>query len=294
MSIIYISSLQAGKDCLSLIKDRIEIDQVVTIDDRLAVRAHVSGYSDFADLGIRVHHVHQYSMKNPGDLQMIKDLSPRLIIVNGWNRLIPKSILDVPTCGCVGFHGSWKPLPFGRGRSPITWAILNGATRFFLHLFYLDECIDSGDVIDTVQFTITPDDTCATLLGKVGLTSAKLLLTNVPKILDGTASRTPQIGVSTYLPMRRPEGGQIDWTMRTQDICNLVRAVTRPYGGAFSSIDYHGRKATLHIWDAVPFSYDVEIEGKIGAIVHELNGHLLLKCSDGIMLVKDFTISPPA
>src|SRR5262249_51587411 len=226
------------------------------------------------------------------DWQMVKDLAPDLMIVNGWNRLIPGPILDLPRLGCVGFHGSWKPLPFGRGRSPITWAILNGATHFFLHLFYLDEGVDSSDVIDTARFDITPHDTCQTVHSKVGMVSAALLLQNISRILDGTASRTPQAGTPTYLPKRSPEQGLISWTMRMDEVCRLVRAVTRPYGGAFTDIDYRGRRVRMVIWDAVPFSYDIELAGAVGSVVHELDGHPLIRCRDGILLVREFTQFP--
>lgn len=292
MSVVYVSSLHAGKECLRLITDRIAIDYIVTIDRRMATSAKVSGYADFADSGIEVRYVHQYSMKSSRDWQMVKELAPDLIVVNGWNRLIPPAILALPRVGCVGFHGSWKPLPFGRGRSPITWSILNDAAQFFLHLFYLDEGIDSGDVIDTVRFDITPHDTCETVHAKVGIVSAALLTKNVPKILGGTASRTPQTGAATYLPKRTPEEGLIDWTMRMDEICRLVRAVTRPYAGAFSDIDYQGTPVKMVIWDAVPFSYDIQLEGTVGTIVHELDGRPLIKCKDGILLVKEFTHSP--
>jgi methionyl-tRNA formyltransferase len=294
MSLVYISSLQAGKDSLNQIKHRIAIDHVVTIDRGQAARAHVSGYAEFSDVGIDVRYLEHYSMRGARDGQLMRDLAPHLVIVNGWNRLIPPAILDLPRFGCVGFHGSWKPLPFGRGRSPISWAILNGATQFFLHLFHLDAGVDSGDIIDTVRFDITPHDTCATVHAKAGIVSAGLLLKNIPKILDGTASRIPQTGPPTYLPKRTPESGLIDWTMELNDVCMLVRAVTRPYAGAFSEMDYQGERVRMVIWDAVPFAYDLELEGQIGAIVFELDGKPLIKCHGGLLLVKDFTCSPPS
>jgi methionyl-tRNA formyltransferase len=294
VSIVYVSSIQAGKDCLRLIKDTVPIDCVVTIDPQMAASSNVRGYVDFSDMGIAVRHVHRYSMKDPQDVQMIKDLAPRLVIVNGWNRLIPQPILVLPGDGCVGFHGSWKPLPFGRGRSPITWAILRGETQFFLHLLHLDDGVDSGDVIDTVRFDIAPDDTCASVHGKVAIMSARLLMRNTAKILDGTAPRTPQTGEPTYLPKVTSATGLIDWRVPMREICNLVRAMTRPYGGAFSDIDYGGRRVRMVIWDAVPFSYDMEFGGRAGGIVHELDGKPLVKCRDGILLVKDFTLAPPS
>jgi methionyl-tRNA formyltransferase len=219
----HVSSLQAGQECLRLIKDRIVIDHIVTIDPGLAARVRVAGYADFRGLGSEVHHLHTYSMKDSRDRQLVRDLAPDLMIVNGWNRLIPSPILDIPWAGCVGFHGSWKPLPFGRGRSPVTWAILNDATEFYLHLFYLDEGIDSGDVIDTMRFDLTPDDSGQTVLATIAKVSASMLLTNVGRILDGTAPRRPQTGTATYLPKRKPEEGLIDWTMPVKDVVRLVR-----------------------------------------------------------------------
>jgi len=294
MSVIYISALQTGKECLRLIQHDIKIDHVVTIDRQIAERARVSGYVDFGDVNIPVPNLNRYSMKTPDDVDAISALAPHLIIVNGWNRLIPEAILELPRYGCVGFHGSWKPLPFGRGRSPITWAILNDADRFFLHLLYLDAGVDSGDIIDTVQFDIGPSDTSSDVLGKVGITSAHLLIRNVPKLLDGTASRTPQTGTPTYLPKRNPEGGLIDWTMSLREICRLVRAVSRPYPGAFTDIEYRGTRVRMRIWDAVPFSHEVELDGKAGSVVHDLDGKPLIKCRDGLLLVKDFTLAPPS
>jgi len=295
VSVIYVSSLEAGKDCLRLIRNTVTIDCVVTIDPELAVSARVSGYVDFSDLDIPVRHVHRYSMTDPRDVQTIQELAPSLVIVNGWNRLIPPPVLALPKVGCVGFHGSWRPLPFGRGRSPITWAILRGETEFFLHLFHLDDGIDSGDVIDTVRFDITPYDTCASVHGKVAITSAQLLRRNVARILDGTAARTPQAGEPTYLPNVTTGDRLIDWTAPMQAICNLVRAMTRPYDGALGDIDHEGKRTRMIIWDAVPFSRDIVLEGESGLIVHELHGKPLIKCRDGIMLVKDFTlVTPPS
>ncbi len=233
-------------------------------------------------------------MKCQADVDAISALAPQLIIVNGWNRLIPAAILDLPKHGCVGFHGSWKPLPFGRGRSPITWAILNDADRFFLHMLYLDAGVDSGDVIDAAQLDIGPSDTSSAVLRNVGITSAHLLIRNVPRILDGTASRTPQAGAPTYLPKRCPEGGLIDWTMSLLEICRLIRAVSRPYPGAFTDIEYRGTMVRVRIWDAVPFSHDVGLDGTAGSVVHEVDGKPLVKCRDGILLITDFTLAPPS
>ena len=290
MSVIYISSLEMGKDCLRLVRGRIPIDYVLTIDADQAEQARVSGYADFADLGIPTRYVSQYSMKAPRDVDLVRALAPDLIIVAGWNRLVPRAVLDIPRCGAVGLHGSADPLPAGRGRSPISWALVTGAPQFFLHLFHLDEGVDSGDVIDTTRFDLTPVDTCGTVFAKIAIVGAQLLVRNVPRILDGTAARTPQVGQATYLRKRTPEGGRIDWTMGLDAIVNLVRAVTRPYDGAFAEIDDGGRRVTMRIWEAAPFSRDINFDGTVGAVVYRWQGKPLIKCADGVLLVTEFAM----
>jgi methionyl-tRNA formyltransferase len=291
VSTVYISSLQAGKDCLDLVRAAIAIDYVVTIDARTAMSANVCGYADFSDTGIPLRHVHRYSMNDPRDVEMIASLDPQLIIVNGWNRLIPSSILGIARA-CVGFHGSWKPLPFGRGRSPVTWALMRGETQFFLHLLHLDDGVDSGDIIDTMRFDIAPLDTCATLLNKVGTASAQLLIENVAAILDGTAARTRQSGEPTYLPKVPPSIGRIDWTATMHEIRNLVRATTRPYRGAWCEIDYRGDRVTMRVWEIAPFAPETQPALPTGVVVQELDGKPLIRCSDGLMLISDFTVAP--
>jgi hypothetical protein len=76
VSVVYVSSLQAGKDCLSLIKDTIAIDCVVTIDQRMAASAKVGGYADFRDTGLPLRYVRRYSMKDPRDVDMIESSAP--------------------------------------------------------------------------------------------------------------------------------------------------------------------------------------------------------------------------
>jgi methionyl-tRNA formyltransferase len=291
MSVVYVSSLQTGRECLERIRRHLTIDHIVTIDRSTAERARVSGYAEFNDLSIPVLYLERYAMNGPRDLARIAGLAPRLIIVNGWNRLIPPAVLALPPAGCVGFHGSGQPLPLGRGRSPITWAILNDAERFFLHLLYLDEGIDSGDIIDTAVCDVTCDEYSFTLLSKVAGMTADLLLRNMPRLLDGTAPRTPQTGVPTYLPRRTAEGGRIDWAMSRREICRLVRAVSRPFPGAFAVLEYRGAPVTMRIWEAAAGADTSGPAGPVGTVLREADGHPVIQCRDGTLVVRDFELA---
>jgi methionyl-tRNA formyltransferase len=122
---------------------------------------------------------------------------------------------------------------------------------------------------------------------------------NLAAIVDGTALRTPQIGGPTYLPKVPQSIGLIDWTASMQQVRNLVRATTRPYRGAWCDIRYRGNSVRMVIWDAMPYSndgmpysHDAAPQLPTGAIAGEFEGLPLIRCGDGVMLIKEFTVEP--
>jgi methionyl-tRNA formyltransferase len=115
-------------------------------------------------------------------------VSPDLIVVAGYRRLLPASLVNrIPT---VGFHSA--KLPEYPGRAPVPWTLLRGDSHAWNTMLYLDEGVDSGDIIDTRSRAILPGDTPETLYEWVARTDAEMLLANLPGLLDGTAPRKPQ------------------------------------------------------------------------------------------------------
>lgn len=115
---------------------------------------------------------------------------PDLIVVAGWRHLIPAYVLTIPRLGTVGFHSA--KLPEYPGRAPVPWAFLRGDSLTYNTMLFLDEGVDSGDIIDQRPIAITPADTPTTLYARMADTAVEMLLQHLPALKEGTAPRTPQ------------------------------------------------------------------------------------------------------
>ncbi len=274
-------------------------DQLITISPEEGQRAEVAGYMDLRDpmqkRGIPVYTAQSYSLKNETDQAAILPLKLDALFVMGWQRLIPEWFLNSLSIGAFGMHGSSKRLPYGRGRSPLNWSLIQNKTAFFTHLFRYDPGVDSGQVAGVQVFEITPFDTCLTLHHKNTLSMIQLVIRLLPNLLNGTAKLEPQpTEGATYYPKRSPDDGAIDWQDSVGDIYNLIRAVTRPFAGAFTYLN-NDEKRRLTIWRAIPFDphlfSDVTEPGRLLHVFE--TGEFLVKTGAGTLLVQEFEGSLP-
>jgi UDP-4-amino-4-deoxy-L-arabinose formyltransferase / UDP-glucuronic acid dehydrogenase (UDP-4-keto-hexauronic acid decarboxylating) len=165
----------------------------------------------------------------------IREMKPDLIFSFYYRNMVKSPILDIPRLGCINLHGSL--LPAYRGRCPINWALANGETETGVTLHYMTPRPDDGDIIAQRHIPISYFDTARTLFRKTVAEATTLLTETLPAIKDGSASRTPQDdSKSSYFGGRRPSDGEIDWSASADTVRNLVRAVTKPYPGAFTHI----------------------------------------------------------
>jgi methionyl-tRNA formyltransferase len=269
-------------------------DHLITISPEEGIRAEVAGFMDLRGpmqkRGIPVYTAQSYSLKDDDDRGAILPLKLDVLLVMGWQRLIPEWFLSSLSIGAFGMHGSSKRLPYGRGRSPLNWSLIQNKTAFFTHLFRYDPGVDSGSVAGVQVFEITSFDTCLTLHHKNTLSMIQLVLRLLPDLLNGTAKLKPQTaeGVS-YYPKRTPEDGAIEWQDSVGDIYNLIRAVTRPFAGAFTFLnnDEHRR---ITIWRAIPFdSYLFSEVTEAGRLLHVFEtGEFLIKTGAGTLLVQEY------
>jgi UDP-4-amino-4-deoxy-L-arabinose formyltransferase/UDP-glucuronic acid dehydrogenase (UDP-4-keto-hexauronic acid decarboxylating) len=168
-------------------------------------------------------------------VEKIKELSPDILFSFYYRQLIQREILDVPKAGCLNLHGSL--LPKYRGRVPINWVLVNGEKETGVTLHYMTPRPDDGDIVAQKKISISDDDTGLTLHWKVAQAAEKLLDEVLPQIQNGNAPRIPQDhGKATYFGGRRPADGEIEWVKTAREIRNLIRAVTKPFPGAFSFI----------------------------------------------------------
>jgi UDP-4-amino-4-deoxy-L-arabinose formyltransferase/UDP-glucuronic acid dehydrogenase (UDP-4-keto-hexauronic acid decarboxylating) len=172
-------------------------------------------------------------INHPLWVRRIADMKPDILFSFFYRKLLKPAILDIPRHGCLNLHASL--LPRYRGRCPINWVLVNGETETGVTLHHMTPKPDDGDIVCQQRIPIADEDTATTLHEKACRASAKMLDKILPQILEGTVPRTPQDhSQASYFGGRKPADGEIDWTGSARQVRDLVRAVTRPYPGAFS------------------------------------------------------------
>ncbi|OGV74607.1 MAG: bifunctional UDP-glucuronic acid oxidase/UDP-4-amino-4-deoxy-L-arabinose formyltransferase [Lentisphaerae bacterium RIFOXYB12_FULL_65_16] len=174
-------------------------------------------------------------INHPLWVQRIRDLKPDILFSFYYRDMVKKPLLAIPPSGCLNLHGSL--LPKYRGRCPINWVLVHGEKETGVTLHYMTPKPDDGDIVAQARIPIDDADTARSLNEKATAAAATMLDSILPKVRDGKAPRTPQDHArATYFGGRRPADGEIDWKKSATEVRNLIRAVTRPYPGAFSHI----------------------------------------------------------
>jgi methionyl-tRNA formyltransferase len=269
-----------------------KVDALITIDPEKGKHFEVADYNDLRDFAslhdIHVYSAEKYSLKSDTDYQTISDLNIDLAFVMGWQRLIPGPILEQFSVGAFGMHGSAANLPKGRGRSPMNWSIIEGKKSFYTNLFKYDAGADSGNVLDFVKFTITDQDTGETMHYKNTLSMEYLIRENYERLCSGNLKLKKQANQTpTYYPKRSPEDSLIDWQDDVQNVERLIRAVTKPFNGAYC---FSGNNKVIiyraQIFDLFDFGFTQEDPGTIVEIYP--SGKFLIKGQGGLLLVNEY------
>ena len=189
--------------------------------------------------------------KNEEFLNEIKKINPEVICVVAYGKILPKELLDIPKLGCINVHGSI--LPKYRGAAPIQWAVLNGDKTTGVTTMYMDEGMDTGDMILKEEVEIGANETTGELWNRLAIIGANLLVKTLKEIKAGTAKRTKQSGEFSLAPMLTKDMASIDWENKTaNEIKNLVRGLN-PIMGAYSFLN----KKKIKFWKVDVITDDV-------------------------------------
>lgn len=226
-------------------------------------------------------HEHNIEVYKPNklkeDYEYILNKKPDIIITCAYGSIVPKVVLDYPSYGCINVHASL--LPKYRGASPIVASILNGEKETGITIMYMDEGIDTGNIIMSRSIKIEDNDNSLSLSNKLSLLGANLLIDTLPKIFEGENFDIPQDNEeATYVGMLKREDEHIDFNNSVENIKNQVRAFSpEPY--AFINIDDTEYKIS-----------EVEIKkcdvSKIGIIVEVNKDSFGITAKDGIVYIK--------
>lgn len=265
------------------------IAAVLTLKPELAAKR--SGGVDYAPVcsqyNVPLHFI--AGINEPEAEQILRDLQPDVIFVIGWHQIVRPPVMKLARLGLIGAHAS--VLPHNRGSAPINWTIIRGERESGNTLMWLAEGVDEGDIIAQRSFPVTPYDTCATLYAQVAASNREMLLELLPRLLaDERPGRPQERGDEPILRRRRPADGRITWDCPAEMVYDFVRALTRPYPGAFSSLE--GRQ--WFVWEAAllpdrgppPVGAPGEVLGPVVSPAQSACGQLVACGSGAVVLLE--------
>ncbi|MGL6195265.1 MAG: methionyl-tRNA formyltransferase [Thermoguttaceae bacterium] len=264
MKVLFMGTPEFAKISLEcLVKNEYNIAGVVTQQDKPAGRKMIltpSPVKEYAS-GENIPVYQPQSLKGEKFFDLLKSINPDIIVVVAYGKLIPKNVLDFPKHGCVNVHGSL--LPKYRGASPINAAIINGEKITGITTQYMEEGIDTGDMILKESIEIGENETYGELLDKLAQIGGRLLIDTLEQIQGGTVKREkqPDDGAS-YVGKIENTMCEIDWNLTAQEIHDKIRGLS-PVPAAFTYLN--GRKLKIFKSrisdDGIVELLEVQIEG---------------------------------
>lgn len=221
--------------------------------------------------------------RDPELQEFITALAPDVLIVADYRYLLPASVIALVPFGAVNFHPSL--LPFYRGRAPINWAILHGETELGLTAHLIDEGMDTGDVIAQRRYALSSEEDVGDALRKLYPLYRELTLEITAALTKGHLPCIPQDHArATTFPRRRPEDGHINFAAPAENVLNLVRAVAKPYPGAFAWCG--ATRVTL--WKARLAIPTVKTDAQPGTVTQTFADGFRVACEQGTLEVLDW------
>lgn len=286
MKIIFMGTPDFAKESLQAIyEEKHEILGVVTNPDRpkgRGMKMVASPVKEYAiSKGLPVYQPEKVKNNNEF-IEEMKNLKPDVIVVVAYGKILPKEILEIPPLGCINVHASL--LPKYRGAAPIQWAVLNGDKTTGVTTMYMDEGMDTGDMILAEKVDIGDDETTGELWDKLSEIGARLLVKTLKEIEDGIANRTKQGEDFSMAPMLNKDMARIDWENQTaHEIKNLVRGLN-PIMGAYTFLD--GKKVKFWKVDMVEdvFTENEKVKNGTVILVDRKKG-IFIKTKKGVLKV---------
>ncbi len=215
-------------------------------------------------------------IKDREAINQIRALAPDVIVVMAYGQILPRAVLEIPKIGCLNLHASL--LPRWRGAAPIQAAIAAGDREAGMTVMYMDEGLDTGDILLQRKIDISPSETGATLHDRLAQIAPEALLESLRLLAAGNAPRIPQDqALATYAPKLNREAGRLNWNESVEAIERKIRAYN-PWPGAFT--EFSGRNLKIFAASIV------DLRGKPGEILRK-DRELVVATSDRALSLTD-------
>lgn len=224
LKVVFMGTPTFSVPVLEKLIDNTNVVMVVTQPDKLVGRKKELTASPIKEVALK-NNIKVFQPDNiKKDYQEILDINPDIIITCAYGQIIPKILLDAPKYGCVNVHASL--LPKYRGGAPIHKAIINGEEKTGVTIMYMDEGMDTGDIIKRKECVIEINDNVGTLHYKLSVLGADLLIETLPSIIDGTCKRIKQDeNEATIARVIKREDERLDFNKSSKEIINQIRGL---------------------------------------------------------------------
>lgn len=278
MKTIFMGTPEFAIPSLKVVSQNTDLKLIFTKEDKRNARGNKIIYSPVKQFGLDngIEVIQPKRMKDEEVIAKIKEINPDLIVVVAYGKILPKEIIDIPKYGIINVHSSL--LPKYRGASPIHSAILNGDKESGVSIMYIEEGLDSGDVILKETCEITEDDTLGTLhdrlkeLGAIGLEKAlKLIEAGEVKAEKQDDSK------ATFVKPITKEQAKIDWNNTKEVIFNQIRGLN-PFPGAYT---HNEKNENIKIYKSEKL--EKEYDGENGTVVEMTKKGPVVKVANGAL-----------
>lgn len=278
MKTIFMGTPEFAIPSLKVVSQNTDLKLIFTKEDKRNTRGNKIIYSPVKQFGLDndIEVIQPKRMKDEEVIDKIKEVNPDLIVVVAYGKILPKEIIDIPKYGIINVHSSL--LPKYRGASPIHSAILNGDKESGVSIMYIEEGLDSGDVILKETCEITEDDTLGTLhdrlkeLGAIGLEKALKLIE-----AEEVKAEKQDDSKATFVKPITKEQAKIDWNNTKEVIFNQIRGLN-PFPGAYT---HNEKNENIKIYKSEKL--EKEYDGENGTVVEMTKKGPVVKVANGAL-----------
>lgn len=284
LKIIFMGTPEFSVPTLKVLIENYDVIAVVTQPDKPTGRGYNVKFSPVKEVALEKQIDVYQPEKIKGNTEFIskiKELQPDVIIVVAYGKILPKEIIDSPKFGCINSHASL--LPRHRGASPINFSIISGDTKTGITTMFMDEGLDTGDIINKYEFDIIDGMTAGELHDELKNLSAHAIKDTLLKLEKNELTREKQDDKnSTYAPMLTKEFGHIDFSKSSKEIVNLIRGLN-PWPLAYCL--YEEKK--MKIYEAKNCDIDEKkyANFEYGQILNVDKEGILVKCGHGGIMI---------
>lgn len=275
-NVVFMGTPDFAVPILEMLIEKTNVVMVVTQPDKEVGRKKELTCSPVKEVALK-HNIPIFQpLRIRKDYEVLKSLDIDLIVTCAYGQILPKEVLDLPKKGCVNVHASI--LPHYRGSAPIQWALINGDAKTGVTIMFMDEGMDTGDIIKIAEIPISDTDNVGTLHDKLSVLGKDTLASVLENLLNGIVIGIKQTADYSLAPMIKRSDEKIDFNDCGKNIINRIRAFN-PWPLANFSLD--GKEIKI-----ISASFTKTKSKNPGKIVEITKNTFGISCKDGIIYLQ--------